>query len=85
MYLGPPCYGYALNYHLVYLAIPKKRPLCMKSKLCCFVYIKSQKVKFKFVQINMKHVSYGQDLHEMHTHLRSLKSLLTLYQIINKA
>ena len=32
MYLGPPCYGYALNCHLVYLAIPGTRPLCMKKQ-----------------------------------------------------
>ena len=25
MYLGPPCHGYALNCHLVYLAIPGTR------------------------------------------------------------
>ena len=36
MYLGPPCYGYALKCHLVYLAIPGTRPLCMKSKICLF-------------------------------------------------
>ena len=30
MCLGPPCYGYALNCHLVYLAIPGTRLLCMK-------------------------------------------------------
>ena len=32
MYLGPPFYGYALNCHLVYLAIPGTRPLCMKKQ-----------------------------------------------------
>ena len=30
MYLGPLCYCYAINSHLVYLAIPGTRPLCMK-------------------------------------------------------
>ena len=32
MYLGPPCYVYALNCHLVYLAIPGARPSCMKKQ-----------------------------------------------------
>ena len=36
MYLRPPCYGYALNCHLVYLAIPGTRLLCMKKKICLF-------------------------------------------------
>ena len=39
MYLGLPCYGYAFDCHLVYLAIPGTRPLCMKSKIClCYLY-----------------------------------------------
>ena len=29
-----------------------------KAKFVCFIYIQPQKVKFKSVQINMKHVSY---------------------------
>ena len=59
MYLGLLCYGYALNYHLVYLAIPRTRPLCKKkAKFVCFNYMQPQKVKLKSVQINMKHVSY---------------------------
>ena len=59
MFLGPLCYGYALNCHLVYLAIPGKRPLCMKKqKLLVLIICNRKKVKFKFVQINMKHVSY---------------------------
>ena len=32
MFLGSLCYGYALYGHLVYLAIPGTRPLCMKKK-----------------------------------------------------
>ena len=36
MYLGPPCYGYALNCHLVNLAMPRTRPLCVKNKTCLF-------------------------------------------------
>ena len=36
MYLGPPFYGYVLNCHLVYLAIPETRPLCMKKQNCLF-------------------------------------------------
>ena len=59
MYLGPSCYDDALNCHLVYLAIPETRPLCMKKQnLFCFISIQPQKVKFKYVQINMKQVSY---------------------------
>ena len=36
MYLGPPCYGYALNCHIAYLAITGRRPYVPKSKLCLF-------------------------------------------------
>ena len=58
MYLGPSCYGYALNSHLVYLTIPGTRLLCMKkATFTCFNNMQSQKVKFKSVQINMKQVS----------------------------
>ena len=58
MYLGPPCYGYAFNCHLVYLAIPGTRLLCMKkAKFVCFIDMLRQKVKFKYVQIKMKQVS----------------------------
>ena len=32
MYLGTLCYGYVLNLHLVYLAIPGTRLLCMKKQ-----------------------------------------------------
>ena len=32
MYLGPPCYGYALNCRLVYFAIHGTRPSCMKKQ-----------------------------------------------------
>ena len=36
MYLGPPLYGYALNCHLVYLAIPGTWSECVKvnMKIC---------------------------------------------------
>ena len=37
MYLGSQCFGYALNCHLVYLAIPGTRPLCTK-KQNLFIY-----------------------------------------------
>ena len=30
-----------------------------KAKSVCFIYMQTQKVKFKFVQINMKQVSYN--------------------------
>ena len=36
MYLGWPCYEFALNCHLVYLTIPGKRPLFIR-KLNVFV------------------------------------------------
>ena len=59
MYLGPPCYGYTSNCHLVYLAIPGTRPLCMKKQnLFVLIICNCKKVKFKSVQINMKHVLY---------------------------
>ena len=59
MYLGPPCYGYAIKCHLVCLALPGTRLLGMK-KQNSFVLIicNRKKGKFKSVQINMKHVLY---------------------------
>ena len=66
MSLGPPCNGYVLNSNLVYLAIPGTRPLYMKKQnLFCFIYMQPQKLKFKFVQINMKQVSYISDTGNM--------------------
>ena len=32
--------------------------ICGKAKFVCLFYMQTQKVKFKFVQINMKQVSY---------------------------
>ena len=58
MYLGPPCYDYALKGHFVYLAIPGIRPLCMKKQNLFFNDMQPPKVKFKYVQINMEQVSY---------------------------
>ena len=58
MYLGPLCYGYASNCHLVYLAIPETRPLCIKKQNLFVLFICNRKVKFKSVQINMKYVLY---------------------------
>ena len=34
-----------------------------KAKFVCFNYMQPQKVKFKSVQINMKHVSYASNLY----------------------
>ena len=48
MYLGPPCYGYAINCHLVYLAIPGTRPLCTKSKICSFYLYATAKREIQF-------------------------------------
>ena len=59
MYFGMPCYGYALNCHLFYLAIPGIRQICMKKQNVFVLFIGNRKiVKFKSVQINIKHVSY---------------------------
>ena len=59
MYLGPSCYGYALNYHLVYLAIPGTRPLYMKRQNVSVLFIcHCQKRNTNLFQINMKQVSY---------------------------
>ena len=37
-----------------------------KAKLVCFNYMQPQKVKFKSVQINMKHVSYNKQHTDIH-------------------
>ena len=36
VYFEPPYYGYALNFHFVYLTIPWTRLLSTKSKICLF-------------------------------------------------
>ena len=38
-----------------------------KAKFVCFIHMQPQKAKFKFVQINMKHVSYNKKKTEMET------------------
>ena len=43
MYLGPPCHGYALNCHLVYLAIPGTHPSCMKNHNWFVLFICNRK------------------------------------------
>ena len=43
MYLGPPCYGYALNCHLVYLVLPGTRPLCTKRQFFFVLFICNRK------------------------------------------
>ena len=48
-----------------------------KAKCVCFIYMQPQKVKFKYVQINMKHVSYN--LNEL-GHMQE-QSLLYFYMI----
>ena len=60
IYLGPPCYGYAINCHLVCLFGNTRDTSVMheKAKFVCFNYMQPQKVQFNSVQINMKHVSY---------------------------
>ena len=43
MYYGVPCHGYALNCHLVYLAIPGTIPLCTKKQNLFVLFICNQK------------------------------------------
>ena len=43
MYLGRPCYGYALDFYLVYLAIPGTCPLCMKKQNVFVLFICNRK------------------------------------------
>ena len=43
MYLGPPFYGYALNCHLAYLAIPETQLLCMKKQKLLVLFICNHK------------------------------------------
>ena len=43
MYLGPPCYDYALNCHLVYLAIPGTRLLHTEKEHLFVLFICNRK------------------------------------------
>ena len=43
MYLGPPCYDYDLNCHLVNLVIPGTRPLCMKKQNVFVLFLCNRK------------------------------------------
>ena len=43
MYLGPPCYGYDFNCHLVYFAITGTCPLCMKKQNVFVLFICNRK------------------------------------------
>ena len=58
VYLGPPYNGYALNCHFVFIAIPGTSIIYVKAKFVQLTYMKSQTMKCKSVQINMKQVSY---------------------------
>ena len=58
MYLGPPCYGYALNCICLFCNTRDTSVTKVKVKFVCIIYMQPQKVKFKSGQINMKHVSY---------------------------
>ena len=40
-----------------------------KTKYVCFIYMQPQKVKFKFVQINMKQVSYLYGVAQFHSNI----------------
>ena len=57
MYFGPPFYGSTLNCRFVYLTLPGTR-YHDKAKSVCFIQMQPQKVKFLYVQINMKQISY---------------------------
>ena len=60
MDLRPPCYNYALNCHSFCLFGNTKDTYVMyeKATFVCFIYMQPQKLEFKYVQINMKHVLY---------------------------
>ena len=65
MYFGKPCYVYGLKCLFVYLVLPGTRPLFRrKQKLLkfYFIYMQPRIIKFTFVQINMKQVSYTQKI-----------------------
>ena len=57
MHLGPLWYGYALNCGNTRVT----SVMHDKLKFVCFIHMQPQKVKFKFVKINMKQVSYIQN------------------------
>ena len=86
MYLGPPYYGYAFNCHIVYLAAPGIRPLCMeKQNVLVFYLCENAKVKFKTVQINMKQVSYMlKILFRLNRAVDSMKNVLYMsFHVLN--
>ena len=58
MYLGPPCYGYALNCHLLYLAIPGTRPLCTKNQNVFVLIISTAKSEIQICSNKHENVSY---------------------------
>ena len=47
MYLGPLHYDYAVNCHLVYLAIPGTRLLCMKKQQLCVLFICNHEIEIQ--------------------------------------
>ena len=63
MYVGPSCNGYALNCLLG--NTEDTSVMHEKAKFVCFIHMQPQKVKFKFVQINMKQVLYSCQAHLM--------------------
>ena len=57
MYEWPTYYVYGLNSQFVYLGNNRDTSVIHeKAKLVCFIYMHSDKVKFEYVQINMKQV-----------------------------
>ena len=62
MYLGPPCYGYALHCHLVCLAIPGTRPLCMQKQNMFVLFICNRKSE---IQICLNKHETGLELEDL--------------------
>ena len=63
MYFRLPCYGNALNCHVVHFAIPGTRPLFIRKQNAFVLIIRNRKKnEFKSVQINMKQVLYASNL-----------------------
>ena len=58
MYLGSPCYGYALN--CLFCNTRDTSVMHEKAKFVCFINMQPQKMKFKSFQLTMKQVLYIQ-------------------------
>ena len=56
VYFGTQCYSFALKCLFVYIVIQETRPY-LRESVIYFIYMQPRKMKFTFVQINMKQVS----------------------------